>query len=114
MSLLTLTTSTPPWCDWEPLVDLFEESDAFTLVIELPGISQSSINVVQSGRSVIITGVRALHLEPGAHPHIEGDYGRFHRQIELPGAVQAAHREVSYARGLLTIRLPKCPLLAST
>ena len=105
---------TPVWCDFEPPVDLYDDGDAFTIVAEIPGASQSSINVVQSGLAVIITGVRALHLEPGAHPHVEADYGRFHRQIDLPSAVQPAGRDVSYSNGLLTIHLPKCPLLLAS
>jgi HSP20 family protein len=113
MPPLTLTRSTPVWCDFEPPVDLFDDGDAYTVVVEIPGVSPSSINVVQSGTSLIITGLRALHLEPGPQPHVEGDYGRFHRLIELSSAVQPAGRDVSYSRGLLTIHLPKCPLLAS-
>lgn len=113
--MLPLTSENPPpvWCDFEPAVDLYDDGDAFTIIAEIPGVTQSSINVVQSGLSVIITGLRALHLEPGAHPHIESDYGRFHRQIDLPSAVQSAARDVTYTSGLLTIHLPKCPLLAS-
>lgn len=113
MPSLTLSQSTPVWCDFEPPMDLFDEGDAYTVVVEIPGVSPSSINVVQSGTALIITGLRALHLEPGPQPHVEGDYGRFHRLIELPSAVQPAGRDVSYSRGLLTIHLPKCPLLAS-
>jgi HSP20 family protein len=113
MSPLTLENPTPIWCDFEPPVDLYDDGDAFTIIVEAPGVSQASIHVVQSGRSLIITGVRALQLEPGAHPHVEADYGRFHRQIDLPNAVQPGAREISYSQGLLTIHLPKCPLLAS-
>jgi HSP20 family protein len=113
MPPLTLDNPVPVWCDFEPPFDLYDDGDAFTIILEIPGVSQSSINVVQSGLSLIVTGVRALQLEPGAHPHVEADYGRFHRQIDLPSAVQPAGRDMSYARGLLTIHLPKCPLLAS-
>ena len=112
MSTLTLRHSAPAWCDWEPPVDLFDEGDAFTIVVEIPGVVQTSISVVQSGRAVVITGVRALQLEPGAHPHLEADYGRFHRMVEVPAATVASGRNVTYAHGLLTIHLPKCPLLA--
>ena len=113
MTPLAFDQSPPVWCDFEPPADLYDDGDAFTIVLELPGVSQSSINVVQSGLSVIITGLRALHLEPGAHPHVEADYGRFHRRIDLPSAVQPAGRDVSFSHGLLTIHLPICPLLAS-
>jgi len=112
MSALTLRHSAPVWCDWEPAVDVFDEGDAFTIVVEAPGVTQSSISIVQSGRTVVITGLRALQLEPGAHPHLEADYGRFHRMLELPSAIVPSGRDVTYTRGLLTIHLPKCPLLA--
>lgn len=112
MPPLTLRHSAPAWCDWEPPVDVFDEGDAFTIVVEIPGVTQTSISVVQSGRTVVITGLRALQLEPGAHPHLEADYGRFHRLVELPSAIVPAGRDVTYAHGLLTIHLPKCPLLA--
>lgn len=111
--MLSTPTESPVWCDFQPPVDLFDDGSAFTLVVELPGVVQSSINVVQTGRSVIVTGLRALQLETGNMPHLEADYGRFHRQIELPCAVQASGRDVTYVDGLLTIHLPKCPLLAS-
>jgi HSP20 family protein len=113
MPQLTLDSSTPVWCDFEPPADVYDDGNAFTITVEIPGVTQSSINVVQTGRSVIVTGLRALHLEPGAQPHIEADYGRFHRQIDLPSAVQPSGRDISYSHGLLTIHLPKCPLLAS-
>lgn len=93
-------------------MDVFDEGDAFTIVVEIPGVVQSSISVVQSGLSVVITGVRALQLDLGAHPHLEADYGRFHRMVEIPTATVASGREITYAHGLLTIHLPKCPLLA--
>jgi len=113
MPPLTLGSEAPVWCDFEPPVDVFDDGDAFTIIVEAPGVKAASINVVQTGLSLIITGLRSLQLEPGPQPHIEADYGRFHRQIDLPSAVQAAGREISYSRGLLTIHLPKCPLLAS-
>ena len=113
MTSLGFHETAPVWCDFQPAVDVYDEGDAFTIIVELPGVTQSSINVVQSGLSVIVTGLRALHLEPGAHPHVEADYGRFHRPIDLPSAVQPAGRDVSFSHGLLTIHLPKCHLLAS-
>src|SRR5215207_1882041 len=113
MPPLTLESPSPVWCDFEPPADIYDDGDAFIIAIEIPGVTQSSIHVVQAGRSLIVTGLRALHLDPGTQPHIEADYVRFHRQIDLPSAVQAAGRDVSYQHGLLTIHLPKCPLLAS-
>jgi len=113
MPSLSLTHPAPIWADWEPPADLYDEGDAYTVVLELPGVAQSSVSIVQSGTALIVTGLRALKLELGAHPHIEADYGRFHRQIELPGATVPAGRDVTFSRGLLTIHLPKCPQLAS-
>ena len=113
MSTISSEPQTPLWCDFEPMIDVFDEGDAFSIVLEIPGVSADSISIVQSGSEVIVTGIRALQLDLGFHPHIEGDYGRFHRRIHLPGVVQAAGRTVNYTDGLLTIHLPKCPLLAS-
>jgi HSP20 family protein len=112
MPSLNLETAAPAWCDFEPPLDLYDDGDAYTVVMELPGVLPASISIVQNVRTLIITGVRALQLDPGNFPHLEGDYGRFHRQVELPGAVQPAARDVTYVNGLLTIHLPKCPLLA--
>jgi len=94
-------------------MDIFDDGVAFTMVVEIPGATPTSVHVVQRGKTIIITGVRALLLEPGPQPHVEGDYGRFHRIAELPSPVHAANREVTYSKGFLTIHLPKCPQLAS-
>jgi HSP20 family protein len=114
MPQLTSTQSAPNWADWEPPADVYDDGDAYSIVLEVPGVTQASLSIVQTANQVVVTGVRALNLELGAHPHIEADYGRFHRQIDLPTATNPAGRDVTFSHGLLTIHLPKCPQLAST
>jgi HSP20 family molecular chaperone IbpA len=97
----------PAWSDWEPAMELYDDATALNLILELPGVPPHTLCIAQTAHALVVTGLRPLHLDPGAQPHMEADYGRFSRRVDLPANVNPALREVTVWRGLLIIRLPK-------
>jgi HSP20 family molecular chaperone IbpA len=94
---------------FRPQCDCFETDDPPTLhvVVELPGVDPGSVDVVVSGRSVVVAGTRDRPRIPGARYHaMEIEYGPFRRRLELGVDIDAAEAAASYERGILELTLP--------
>lgn len=93
---------------WRPPVDLFEDENAFTLQLELPGIDRDKIEVEVTADELVIRGER-LYVKPesGNIVHSERVYGQFQRSFRLGVPVQNNAVEANYKDGVLSIRLPK-------
>jgi HSP20 family protein len=93
---------------WEPPVDIFETPSELSILVALPGITASRLEVGVEEGVLIITGDRpAPALQRAAAIHrLEIPQGRFERQIALPaGRFELARREL--ADGCLTLVLRK-------
>jgi len=74
----------------EPLVDVFEERDAFKLYVELPGVEKDDIQL-----SVV-----------GGHPEVKAK--SFYKQIALPTRdVEFDKVSANYKNGVLQVTIPK-------
>lgn len=92
-----------------PPVDLCDERDAYTLVVDLPGIEPANVEVSVSGRVVDLRARAASSAE-----RVEGGYlirerraGFLARRLTLPGPVDAGATTAHMEAGRLTVRLPK-------
>lgn len=76
----------------EPIVDIFDEQDAILVVIELPGVAETEIelSVEDDILTLKTTGKR-----------------RYAKEILLPAAVDAASMTHSYKNGILEVRANK-------
>lgn len=93
---------------WRPPVDLFEDENAFTLQLELPGVDRDKIEVEVTHEELVIRGERPyVKPESGNIVHSERAYGQFQRSFRLGVPVQNNAVEANYRDGVLTIRLPK-------
>jgi len=94
---------------WEPRVDLFEEDQAVTVIIEVAGARRDSLSVSLEGERLIVSGTRPIPLPsaPVCCHRIEIAYGPFYREVAIPVAVDATGAQASYRDGLLLITLPK-------
>lgn len=93
---------------WRPPVDLFEDENAFTLQLELPGVDKDKIEVEVTHEELVIRGERPfVKPESGNIVHSERVYGQFQRAFRLGVPVQNNAVEASYKDGVLSIRLPK-------
>jgi HSP20 family protein len=93
---------------WRPLVDLFEDEDALTLRLDLPGIDQEKLDIELAGEELVVRGERLwVTPEKGGCVHAERPYGQFHRGFRLGVPIQHDKVEASYRDGVLTVTLPK-------
>jgi HSP20 family protein len=97
---------------FRPQADCYRRDDPPELhvVVELPGIDPERVQIVVSGRTLVIAGVRERrHLQGSRVQQMELEYGPFQRQIQLAEDVDTAAAAATYERGLLEIRLPIAP-----
>jgi HSP20 family protein len=93
---------------WRPLVDLFEDADALTLKLDLPGVDREKLDVQITGEELVIRGERTwTPPQQGSCVHSERPYGQFHRAFRLGVPVQSDRVEANYEDGVLVVRLPK-------
>jgi HSP20 family protein len=95
--------------DLMPQLDVTEDSKAFHVSVELPGLDKSDVNVQLADRLLTISGEKTLekgHEDQNARRR-ERAYGRFHRALELPAEVAAEGITARFAKGVLVIELPK-------
>lgn len=94
---------------FRPQCDCYRTEDPPTLhvVVELPGIEAGSVQVVASGRALVVAGRRERPRIPGArYQQMEIDYGPFQRQIDLAEDVDTSLASATYEAGMLRIELP--------
>ena len=104
----TAAAKTQATRSWRPPVDLFEDENAFTLQLELPGIDKEKIEVEVTHEELVIRGERPyVKPETGNIVHSERVYGQFQRSFRLGVPVQNNAVEAGYKDGILTVRLPK-------
>jgi HSP20 family protein len=77
----------------EPMVDIFDEEERILVIAELPGVSESEINIEVTGD---ILNLAASN----------GDR-KYAREILLPGKVKADSLKTTYKNGILEITLEK-------
>jgi len=94
---------------FRPQCDCYSTDDPPTLhvVVELPGVEPEGVEVVASGRSLLIAGDRERPTIPGArYQSMEIEYGAFQRRFDLGREIDAERATAVYERGLLKIILP--------
>jgi len=94
---------------WMPAMDLVETGDHFVLRADLPGMSESDVNIEVEERVLTISGERqAEHTDnkDGYH-RVERAFGSFSRSLTLPEGVDAEAVSANFDRGVLEVRIPK-------
>lgn len=94
---------------WGPPVDVYEDKEKVFVKIELPGMKREEIEVSMREEMLDISGEHKEETEfKGAETYRrERRFGRFHRRIRLPTAVEANKIEAHYKDGILTVTCPK-------
>lgn len=94
---------------FSPSLDVREDSNEFTLYVELPGVSSDDVDITLEDNVLTISGQRSSYedVEEGEFRRVERHFGRFHRSVRLPDRVVGDEVNARYADGVLTITVPK-------
>jgi len=106
------TTASSSWRGVFPAVNLYETTENFVLMAELPGIESEDIHVSLERSTITIEGERKIDYanQEGVSLHRrERQVGSFRRAFELPAVIDADKVEAVHQNGVLMLRLPKSP-----
>lgn len=92
-----------------PPVDVYEDEQAITLKLEVPGVDQKDIDVRLENNTLTVRGERRFEKEEKEENfhRIERRYGSFSRSFTLPNTVDAEQCNAEFENGVLKIRLAK-------
>lgn len=91
-----------------PRVDIRESPDCFTVVADMPGADEKSVEATVHNRVLTIEGWTHLD-KPADHQWLGQEFGagRYRRDFTLPEAVDAGAIQAKIKNGVLTVRIPK-------
>jgi HSP20 family protein len=92
-----------------PAVDVTDDSKAYKITAELPGMSDKDIDVSVTGDAIVLKGEkRQEREEKDKNRYVsERSYGAFQRTFALPDGVDSDKIGAEFAKGVLTLTLPK-------
>ncbi|MEO8976154.1 MAG: Hsp20/alpha crystallin family protein [Casimicrobiaceae bacterium] len=96
-----------PLAAWQPPVDVFEDEREILVIVAMPGVLSSGLQVVHEPGALVVRGVRPMPLARSRHRvrQLEIPYGMFERRIALPpGRFAAEAPEMMHGCLLLTLR----------
>ncbi len=93
---------------YTPLTDIHESDQALTVVMEIPGVEKSDVDI-KVEKNVLSVEAR-ISLQPYSELkplYSEYGVGNYARKFQLPGVVDQEHIAASVEEGVLTLTLPK-------
>ena len=94
---------------WMPTADISEMENGFEIRAELPGVTESGVNVSVTDNLLTIKGEKRQEKETDNknYHRVERRYGSFQRSFTLPRNVETADIKAGYKDGVLTLTIPK-------
>lgn len=88
--------------------DILETADHFTVVADMPGVDEKSVEATVQNRVLTLEGW-ARSDKPQGHQALGQEFGagRFRRDFTLPDSVDADHIQARVKSGVLTVVIPK-------
>jgi HSP20 family protein len=92
-----------------PRIDVSETDNEIKLEAELPGVDEKDVEVVLSDGRVTIKGEKKLEKEEKKQDYYlhERSYGAFARSVSLPFDADPDQIKAIFAKGVLTVTVPK-------
>ena len=92
-----------------PAMDVAEKDGEYEISAELPGLDENSVEVKVADRMLTIKGEKKEEKEERQKDYhlSERRFGSFQRSFQLPQGVDVGRIEASFAKGVLTVKLPK-------
>lgn len=93
----------------QPRMNIEERGNEIRVTAELPGVSESDVEVTLDDDMLIIAGEKRQEeeVEEGGMRLVERAFGRFRRAIQLPFAPSPDQVDAQFRDGVLTIKIPK-------
>jgi HSP20 family protein len=94
---------------WIPPMDLVETETDFVLKADLPGLSESDVNIEVEDNVLTISGERKAEHEERktGYYRVERSFGSFRRALTLPEGVDPESVKATFANGVLEVTVPK-------
>jgi HSP20 family protein len=94
---------------WAPAMDLLETDDHFVLRADLPGMSESDVNIELEDNVLTVSGERKAEHEEKREGfyRVERAFGTFSRSLTLPKGIDADAVSADFENGVLEVRVPK-------
>ena len=94
---------------WAPAMDLLETDDHFVLRADLPGMTESDVNIEVEDNVLTVSGERKAEHEENREGfyRVERAFGAFSRSLTLPKGINADAVSASFDKGVLEVRIPK-------
>lgn len=96
---------------WVPQTDIAESEEAVEVTMELPGLGEEDIEIVQEGDRLIVRGEKRQERQEGGRETgwllSERRWGTFQRVMPLPSTIDRDRIEATFDKGVLTLTLPK-------
>lgn len=94
---------------WAPAAEVYETPEEFVVVVELAGVPEDDVEVVEKDGAVVVRGTRGFRRVSEEARYLASDrtYGAFERLFACPPYVRAETMQTELANGLLTITFPR-------
>jgi HSP20 family protein len=94
---------------WTPAMDLLETDDHFVLRADLPGMTESDVNIELEDNVLTVSGERKHEHEEKREGfyRVERAFGSFSRALTLPKGVDPESVSARFENGVLEVRIPK-------
>ncbi|SBO42728.1 Hsp20/alpha crystallin family protein [Cyanobium sp. NIES-981] len=103
-----------------PAAEVHESADAYTVILELPGVDRDGLDVKATDRTLAISAERRSQRQASSGDPAQSErpaspepllsefrYGTWSRSFRFPTPIEAQHLNAVYRDGLLTVTAPK-------
>jgi len=91
----------------EPKVEVKEDGKSYTVTVELPGLDEKDVKVQVGNDVLTISGEKKVERSDEKTHYSERTYGSFTRVFTLPLNADRDAISADFAKGVLTIGIPK-------
>lgn len=92
---------------WSPAADLTQTEDAYTLTVDLPGLSRNDVELTVEDHTLTLSGERRIEREGLNVDRIERVHGRFARRFHIPADADVSTVTAEFENGVLSIVISK-------